>query len=104
MTPVSKIKNCIGTFKAGDWEGVKPYERDLILLKYNGRSCLLPQDRESPPTEERMEMMKKYYFPVLKELQKLWEEKGNDPEFYEKYYLPEYYRLIRKYVPVSGKN
>jgi hypothetical protein len=98
------LANCIGTFKAGAWEGVKPYERDLILLKYNGRSCLLPQDEESPPNQERMEMIKKYYFPVLKELQKLWEVKGNNPEFYEKYYLPEFDKLTRKYLLTEQKN
>lgn len=99
-----RLANCVGTFKAGDWEGVEPYERDLILLKYNGRSCLLPQDRESPPSQERMEMMKTYYFPVLKELQKLWEAKGNEPNFYERFYLPEFKKLVNKNLPGKAWN
>jgi hypothetical protein len=89
------LANCIGTHKAGDWEGVLPYQRDLILLKYNGRASLMNQDRESIPSPERLEMMGKYYYPVLQGLKKVWLKYGNDPEFYSKYYLPEFNRLTK---------
>ena len=92
-----RLANCIGTMKAGLWEGVKPYQRDLILLGHNGRSCMLSQGEEAAPPDYRIEMLNTYYFPVLKELKKCWEKNGSDPEFYEKYYLPEYKKLMKKY-------
>jgi hypothetical protein len=90
-----RLSNCIGTHKASEWVDVEPYERDLILLKYNGRATLLNPDRESPPSPERLAMIKKYYDPVLMGLKEVWQKYGDDPEFYEKYYLPEYKKLTK---------
>ncbi len=93
------LSNNIGTMKMdGSWVGLERYEMELIMLKYNGRIGELPY------TEEEMGKLKKYYFPVLDGLRKLWEEKGNSPEFYEKYYLPEYDRLEKQFVPAIMRN
>ena len=88
------MANNIGTMIMGEentgWMGIETYKRELIMLKYNGRIGQLPL------TKEGMEKLGNYYFPVLNKLKNLWEEKGNDPEFYEKYYLPEYKQLTGK--------
>lgn len=89
------LANCIGTHKSGEWAGIEPYQRDLILLKYNGRASLMNQNTEAPPSPERLAMMEKYYYPVLEGLKKTWVKYGNDHDFYNKYYLPEFEKLTK---------
>ena len=66
--------NCIGVMKGDAWESVSDRNKALTMLRHNGRG----QYRKFP----------REYFEVLKELEKLWKEKGSSPDFYEKHYLP----------------
>ena len=66
--------NCIGVMKGDAWEGVSDLAKALTMLRHNGRG----QYRKYPSE----------YFQVLQQLEKLWQEKGDEPEFYEKHYLP----------------
>lgn len=90
-----RMANNVGTFKSGEWEGVTPLQRELYMLKYNGRASLLSQDNGSYASEERVNYIENIYFPIVKKLQKLWKEKGDDPDFYEKYYLPKFKELTK---------
>lgn len=74
--------NCVGVMKHDKWEGLSLEQRDLMMLRYNGRAT----------TRAR-------YGPVLDELEKLWQVKGTDPDFYEKYYLPQVEALTRDLLP-----
>ncbi len=47
------------------------------------------------PSQERLEMVEKYYFPVIDGLKKVWTEYGHEPDFYDKYYLPEFKKLTK---------
>ena len=99
--PQFRMSNSIGTMilhgSNGGWTGFDSYHMELLLLKYNGRVGNIPGN------EATMKKMKKHYFPVKEGLQKLWEEKGYEPDFYDKYFLPEYDRLVRKYSPETLK-
>jgi len=72
--------NCIGVMKSDAWEGVTDEEKELIMLRYNGRG----QYRTWPPE----------YYEILQALQKLWQEKGDAPDFYERFYLPKYEEMM----------
>ncbi|MHC4404661.1 MAG: hypothetical protein ACYTG0_33835, partial [Planctomycetota bacterium] len=74
--------NCVGVMKHDKWEGLTPRQRDLTMLLHNGRA----KDRQQ-------------YGPILDELEKLWEEKGDEPEFYEKRWLPAVRRLTTGILP-----
>jgi hypothetical protein len=77
--------NCIGVQKGDRWLDVPQHTQDLINLHYNGRACRL----------DRMEVSQEYvqgYVPIIRTLEALWREKGSDPGFYERYYLPEVQR------------
>jgi hypothetical protein len=73
--------NCIGVAKSDSWADTTWQERELTMLRYNGRG----QYRLYPGE----------YFQVLRELQRLWQEKGGEPEFYERYYLPRWEELTQ---------
>jgi hypothetical protein len=66
--------NCIGVMKSDAWEGVGDVERALLMLQYNGRH----QYRKYPHE----------YYQALLELRDLWERKGAEADFYERYYVP----------------
>jgi hypothetical protein len=68
--------------KVSPWAGLTELQQDLMMLSYNGRSA-----------------NKTRYKPYIEELEKLWEKKGNDPDFYEKYYLPKVKELTRGLLP-----
>jgi hypothetical protein len=82
------LANCVGVMKHDSWDGLTVRQRDLMMLRHGGRACLLPVAWEGPTDEARMSDMAENYFRILEELKKLWEEKGSDPGFFEKYYLP----------------
>ena len=44
----------------------------------------------------------KEYVPRLRALEELWKEKGDDPDFYEKYYAPKARELTREYLSKFG--
>ena len=60
--------------KGDAWEGVSDLDKAMVMLLHNGRG----QYRRFPNE----------YFQVLQQLVRLWQEKGQEPGFYEKYYLP----------------
>ncbi len=80
------VANCIGVMVYGQaWQGLDRLQKELILLRYNGR-C---QYRKYPPQ----------YYSILLQLKKLWQEKGAEPDFYEKYYLPKWEELTKGLLP-----
>jgi hypothetical protein len=94
-----RLSNCVGVMKHDGWTGLETIEKELLMLRYNGRACMSPVDYEGPTHEARMSPLREKYFPVLKELQKLWEDQGSDPEFYEKHYLPRFEELTKGWLP-----
>ena len=98
ITRQYRLANCIGMMKYDKWEGLTPIQRDMQMLRLNGRSCLLPVEHEGATDNERLEYLKKDYFPILAQLKALWEEKGSEPNFYEKYYLPKAIELTESYL------
>ncbi len=77
--------NCIGVMKSDAWEGVTDLEKALIMLRYNGRD----QYRKYPAE----------YYTALVELQRLWREEGDAPDFYERVYVPAAVRLTGHRLP-----
>ena len=73
--------NCIGIQKGDRWENVPQLTQDLLNLRYNGRASHWPGLEPSAESRDR-------YLPALRELEQLWQEKGDDPAFYERYYRP----------------
>ncbi len=69
-----RVANCIGVMKGDAWEGVTPLQKDLAMLRVNGRN----QYRRYPVE----------YYEVLQLLQNLWEKHGHTPDFFENHYLP----------------
>ena len=74
--------NCVGVMKHDKWEGLSSGQRNLMMLFHNGRAT----DRW-------------FYGEILDKLEKLWEEKGSEPDFYEKHWLPEVRRLTAGLLP-----
>ncbi|MFC1714444.1 hypothetical protein ACFL6S_12315 [Candidatus Poribacteria bacterium] len=103
VTSQYRKANCIGVMKFDKWDGLTPLQRDLVMLQYNGRGCLLPVEWEGPTDEKRLDQMRRDYFPIVEELEKLWREKGDDPEFYEKYYLPKVKELTEELLSEQGE-
>ena len=66
--------NCIGAMKGDAWEGVSDHEKAMTMLLHNGRG----QYRKFPAE----------YYRVLQKLEGHWQEHGNEPEFYERYFVP----------------
>jgi hypothetical protein len=60
--------------KGDAWQGMTPLEKDLAMLRVNGRN----QYRRYPVE----------YFEGLQLLQDLWEKHGHTPDFFENHYLP----------------
>jgi hypothetical protein len=83
ITTQYRKSNTIGITKGDRWMGVSPAEQDLITLVYNGRTW-----NTNDNTSSNFKEYSKNYIPLMKILEKLWKEKGNEPDFYEKYYLP----------------
>ena len=80
--------NCIGVMKSDAWEGVTQLQKELLMLRYNGRG----QYRRYP--EE--------YYRVLTELRQLWQEHREEPRFYERYYRPRFEVLASGLLPGSA--
>ncbi|MCJ7823150.1 MAG: hypothetical protein MUQ26_08775, partial [Armatimonadetes bacterium] len=94
-----RLSNCIGVMKYDKWDGLTPLQRDLMMLRHNGRACLLPVEWEGMTDEGRLGYLRETYLPILDELRRLWEEKGSEPDFYEKHYLPRAIELTRGLLP-----
>jgi len=75
------LANCIGTMVRGrrdrpTWTGLSFKQKDYVMLLHNGRSNT-----------------RAYYDEVVRKLEQLWQETGDDPDFYEKYYKPKVIEL-----------
>jgi hypothetical protein len=81
ITSQYRKANCLGILKGDRWKEVPQARQDSINLLYNGRARYLDGGKVNGPWHEQ-------YLPKLRALEALWDEKGSDPEFYEKYYLP----------------
>ncbi len=79
-----RVSNGIGSLTTWTepWHGLTLLQMDLVMILHNGRS----QD-------------KSHYKAYIERLEKLWDKKGNDPEFYEKYYLPEVKKMTKGLLP-----
>lgn len=99
ITRQYRLANCIGVMKYDKWQGLTPLERDMLMLRFNGRTCLLPVGHEGNTDKERLEYLKEQYFPILEELKKLWESKGHEPGFYENHYWPKAIELTAPFLP-----
>ena len=98
ITSQYRKANCIGIQKGDGWVDIPQLQQDLINLQYNGRARTIIYsngDVESPFTD--------IYYPILKQLEDLWKQKGDRPDFYEQYYLPEALSLIENQVSNTGK-
>jgi hypothetical protein len=83
ITSQFRKSNTIGITKGDRWLGVSAAEQDLITLVYNGRTWYT-NDNSTSSFKDYSEG----YMNKLSVLEKLWKEKGNAPDFYDKYYLP----------------
>lgn len=109
ITSQYNLSNCIGIMKYNGWDGLTPIQRDLMMLRHNGRATMLPGGDEASTNDSRLQEMNKIYFPILRELEKLWDKKGYLPDFYENYYLPNAIELTKDFLPEGevdpkGKN
>lgn len=78
--------------KGDQWQ-LPPLVQEFAKLRHNGRM------RVAGP----LDVFKERYIPVLKELHKVWEAKGTEPDFFEKYYLPKPDSLLAGQGGRNGK-
>jgi len=95
------VANCVGIPKGDEWfyfnsEGkrtkIPQGAQDLLMLEFNGRPRITLHDDE----------WKANFVSVLRKLKKVWEENGDKPNFYEKYYAPAAREYIRPYLQKYG--
>ncbi len=93
--------NCYGLIKGDDWkyiddEGnivtVPSADQYILGLEYNARARLNSAD----------DIFKNSYVPIIRKLKTLWQEKGDQPYFYEKYYQPKVRELTRDSLKKYG--
>lgn len=93
--------NVVGICKGDAWyyvnengenTRVPQADMDLMMLEYNGRARITLHD----------ETFKTSYLTALRTLKKLWQEKGNEKNFYELYYLPKVRELTRDKLKKYG--
>ncbi|RMD74089.1 MAG: hypothetical protein D6820_17435, partial [Lentisphaerae bacterium] len=75
--------NCLGCIKGNRWDLGGTLAEPLIALVYNGRPHIGVAYTTYSPT----------YLPILDALHQLWLEKGDDPCFYDRYFLPKAQQL-----------
>ena len=80
-----RVANCIGVMKGDAWTGLETLEKNLVMLRYNGRG----QYRLYP----------KEYFDVLSRLEQLWKEHGRKPDFFETHYQPKAREWTARLLP-----
>ena len=87
----------VGIMKGGYWK-LSQINIAKISLVYGGRAWI---DLLDP------DQYKSQYLPMLNKLKDLWVQKGNDPYFYDRYYLPKAqsitgYKLGRAGMPIEN--
>jgi len=87
--------NVVGAMLHDHWQYGTRVDKDLMMLRHNGRATApgLPW-KEGPDSGVFGEWAKRY-LPVVRELKRLWEEKGGEPDFFEAYYLPRVLELTK---------
>ncbi len=68
--------NAVGVTKGDGWTGFEGVEKYLVALVWGGRGN---------PDVSGFDAQ---YLPILAELEELWEEYGDDPNFFDRYYHP----------------
>jgi hypothetical protein len=99
VTSQYRLSNCVGVMKDNGWEGLTYDQRNAMMLRYNGRARMLPPHHEGVSDLKDLEQIESRYLSVLRKLEQLWEKKGSEPGFYEKYYLPAVLELTKDIVP-----
>jgi|GEM_PF-1870743 len=88
VTSMFRKTNSLGVTKGDKWLDengeVMGEKLALVDLIYNGRDN---NGRDFPQ-----------YYEALSQLEKLWKEKGNDPYFYDRYYLPKAQELTGYHI------
>ncbi len=82
--------NAIGVTKGDGWIGFEGVEKYLVGLVWGGRG--------TPQTEG----FETAYLPILRELDVLWREYGDDPNFFDRVYHPEAQRLTGYAIGRAG--
>jgi hypothetical protein len=101
VTSQYRLSNCVGVMKDNGWEGLTYDQRNAMMLRYNGRARMLPPHHEGMTDLKDLKQIEGSYISILRQLEKLWREKGDDPDFYEKYYLPKAIELTNDIVPAG---
>ncbi len=94
ITSQSGTANIVGVTKGDRWNIPQSLQNDFALLN-NGRSW------SGAPYNEKDTEDWRIYMAKLRVLQSLWREKGKDPDFYEKYYLPKARELAELKIPIK---
>ncbi len=82
--------NAIGVTKGDGWVGFEGVEKYLVALVWGGRGN---------PDVEGFEAQ---YLPILAELEALWEQYGDDPHFFDRYYHPRAQQLTGYEIGRAG--
>lgn len=94
--------NTIGIMKHNKWRGLSRIARDLIMLQHNGRADMLSFHERDFANDPAMQAQADQYRALLAELQNLWEQHGDDPLFYEHYYLPTAKRRVQAFLQTDA--
>lgn len=93
--------NIVGYAKGDAWKYINKngelelFSKDhwpMVVLEYNGR-CRI---------ETGSEYFKNTYVKFLRQLENLWQERGDEPFFYEKYFAPKVRELVRPEMEQYG--
>jgi len=91
--------NCVGVMLHDHWKWGSRVDKDIMMLHHNGRASAPSLPWKTGPNESVFGEWVERYIAVAEELRKLWQEKGDDPDFYEKYYLPKVRELTDDQLP-----
>jgi DNA-binding transcriptional ArsR family regulator len=91
--------NCVGVMLHDHWEWGSRVDKDIMMLHHNGRASAPSLPWKTGPNEGVFGEWVERYIAVAEELRKLWQEKGDDPDFYEKHYLPKVRELTDDQLP-----
>jgi hypothetical protein len=80
--------NTIGVMKHNKWRWSGHFQRDMMMLRYNGRADVLSYIERGLAEDPEQHNLLEIYRVLLSDLKSLWRLRGDDPNFYEKYYLP----------------
>ena len=91
--------NTVGAMLHDHWDWGNRIDKDLMMLGYNGRASAPGLPWKEGPGEAGFAEWVQRYLPVAGELKRLWQEKGGEPDFYERHYLPRWRELTAGQLP-----